>query len=231
MARLPRLAVPGHVHHVLVRGNNQQAVFADDRDREGFVELLAPLLRDWHVALHAFVLLPTQFQLLLTPSSDTGLPGLMQSIGRRHASAFNRRHGRTGTLWEGRYRSIVIEPEVHLLDCMVWMDTQPVRQQLAVQARDFAWSSCRHHLGLQAMGFVTPHTQYWLLGNTPFAREAAYAARLDAGMGAVEAVHWGEQASRGWVLGRPRFVEELQKLTPRRLTPGKPGRPAKRKPA
>jgi len=227
MARLPRLAVSGYVHHVLVRGNNGQTVFADDQDRRYFMDLLVSCVPEWRVALHAFVLLPQQLQLLLTPSNELGTPKLMQALGRRYASAFNRRHERTGTLWEGRYRSCILEPERHLLDCMVWMDTQPVRQQIVAHARDHAWSSCRHHLGLETRGFVTPHAQYWQLDNTPFAREAAYAARLETGLSQAQAAQWSEHATRGWVLGSPEFVEELQKLTPRRLTPGKAGRPRK----
>jgi putative transposase len=227
MARLPRLAVSGYAHHVLVRGNNQQAVFVDDTDRQTFVDLLGPLVREWRVALHAYVMLPNQFQLLLTPSNELGLPKLMQSLGRRYASGFNRRHQRTGTLWEGRYRSVILEPERHVLECMVWMDSQPVRRQVAAQAREYVWSSCRHHLGLQSSAFVTPHAQFWALGNTPFAREAAYAARLDAGLGDSQAAQWGEHAARGWVMGSKAFVDELQKLTPRRLAPGKAGRPRK----
>ncbi|MEN9886020.1 MAG: hypothetical protein RL758_598 [Pseudomonadota bacterium] len=230
MARLPRLAVSGYLHHVLVRGNNGQTVFFDDQDRENFVQLLAQGVTEWGVALHAFVILPNQFQLLLTPRNELGLPKLMQSLGRRYASGFNRRHGRTGTLWEGRYRSTILEPERRLLDCMVWMDTQPLRQQLATHARDYAWSTSRHHLGLQSMGFVTPHTQYWQLGNTPFAREAAYASKLESGMGEAPAAQWNAHTARGWVLGSTAFVQELQKLTPRRLTPGKAGRPRKKSP-
>jgi putative transposase len=227
MARLPRLAVSGCVHHVLVRGNNGQNVFADDQDRREFIELLADSVRNWRVALHAFVLLPNQFQLLVTPQNEMGLPKLMQAIGRRYASQFNRRHSRTGTLWEGRYRSIIIEPERHFFEGMVWMDTQPVRAKLCSQARDYLWSSCSHYLGLQSMGFITPHARYWTLGNTPFAREAAYAALLDTGVGEQAAAQWQEHAFRGWVLGGAEFVDELQKLTPRRLLPGKPGRPPK----
>lgn len=225
MARLPRLAVSGYLHHVLVRGNNQQAVFADDLDRQIFTELLAESVRNCRVALHAFVLQPTQFQLLLTPQNETGLPKLMQTIGRRHASQFNRRHGRTGTLWEGRYRSVILEAERYFLDAMVWMDTQPVRARLVAQAREYVWGSCRHHLGLQSMGMLTPHAAFWALGNTPFAREAAYAERLDAGMSDDAARQWSEHAAKGWVLGSSEFTSELQKLTPRRLSPGKPGRP------
>lgn len=227
MARLPRLAVSGYVHHVLVRGNNQEPVFRDDEDLQAFVSLLSELVPQWRVALHAYVLLPNQFQLLLTPQNELGLPKLMQSLGRRHASHFNRRHGRTGTLWEGRYRSVILEPQTHLLDCMVWMDTQPMRRHLAAQARDYIWGSCRHHLGLESTGFIGPHPCYWALGNTPFAREAAYAARLEQSLSASALERWDAESARGWAIGSPTFIDELQKLTHRRLQPGKPGRPRK----
>jgi putative transposase len=148
-------------------------------------------------------------------------------LGRSHVNAFNRSHGRTGTLWEGRYRSTVVQAERHLIDCMVWMDTAPVRSLLCAQAQYFAWSSCRHHVGVQTQAFITTHPQIWNLGNTPFAREAAYAQRLQAGLPQSTVAMLEDQCFKGWVLGDAGFIAELQKNTNRRLSKGKPGRPAK----
>jgi putative transposase len=228
MARLPRLSIPGQTHWVSARGNNGQSVFITEQDQQQFVSLMADLSKRCGVAVHAYVLLANQFQLLLTPATQEALPAFMQALGRTYVSGFNRSHARTGTLWEGRYRSTVVQGERHLIDCMVWMDTAPVRALLCAQAQDYAWSSCRHHVGVQTQSFITPHPQIWELGNTPFAREAAYAQRLQTGLTQAVLTQLQEQCAQGWVLGDTGFVAELQKLTTRRLSKGRPGRPVKR---
>ena len=93
-------------------------------------------------------------------------------MGRSYVRWFNQRHARTGTLWEGRYRSTVIEAERYLLACMVYIDLNPERARLVQNLTDWPWSSCAFHLGLRSDGLLTPHPLYWALGNTPFAREA-----------------------------------------------------------
>jgi putative transposase len=225
MARLPRLSIAGYVHHVLQRGNNRQWVFVDDADRTAMVALLDDLVRSHAVALHAYVLLPEHFHLLATPSTDDGLPRLMQALGRRYVRYFNQRHGRSGTLWEGRYRSTVLEAGAHLLPCMVALDLHPVRTGLVAQARDYPWSSHLHYAGLGVQRLLTPPSQYWALGNTPFAREQAYAQRVQDGIGAAELQALMAAVQSGWALGGAEFLAGLQKLTPRRLMRAEPGRP------
>jgi putative transposase len=118
MARLPRLTVAGHVHHVIQRGNNRQLVFARAEDRVFFLELLEQNARAIKVAVHGYVLMDDHFHLLLTPETPEGLPQLMQAIGRRYVRYFNTLQGRSGTLWEGRFRSTVLEAATQLLPCM-----------------------------------------------------------------------------------------------------------------
>ena len=110
MARLPRLSVPGFVHHAIQRGHNRQPIFADTADYKAMLVMLGEGLRQHNVALHGYVLMPDHFHLLATPEGD-GLPLLMQSLGRRYVRYFNDRHGRSGTLWDGRYRCTVIEAD------------------------------------------------------------------------------------------------------------------------
>lgn len=225
MARLPRLTLPGHLHHVIQRGNNRQPIFGDSEDYGLMLTLLADNAQKYAVAVHAYVLMGNHFHLLATPTSTDGLPQMMQAVGRRYVQHFNRRHVRTGTLWEGRYRSTVLDPERYLLPCMVYLDLNPVRAGLVPQAADYAWSSHAHWLGLRHDRLLTPHTLYWGLGNTPFAREAAYAALVQAGIGSQEQAALTDSALSGWALGRPEFVEELQKNTQRRVVRGQAGRP------
>ncbi|MFN3437941.1 MAG: transposase [Acidovorax sp.] len=225
MARLPRLTLPGHLHHIIQRGNNRQPIFGDSEDYGLMLALLADNAQKYAVAVHAYVLMGNHFHLLATPTSTDGLPQMMQAVGRRYVQHFNRRHGRTGTLWEGRYRSTVLDPERYLLPCMVYLDLNPVRAGLVPQAADYAWSSHAHWLGLRHDRLLTPHTLYWGLGNTPFAREAAYAALVQAGIGSQEQAALTDSALSGWALGQPKFVEELQKTTQRRVARGHAGRP------
>ncbi|CAN7242921.1 transposase [Acidovorax sp. LjRoot129] len=226
MARLPRLTLPGHLHHVLQRGNNRQPIFVDREDFETMLALLTDNAQRYAVAVHAYVLMGNHFHLLATPSTASGLPQMMQAVGRSYVQYFNRRHGRTGTLWEGRYRSTVLQPERYLLPCMVYLDLNPVRAGLVAQAADYLWSSHAHWLGLRVDRLLTPHALYWALGNTPFAREAAYAAAAQAGISSQEEAALTASALSGWALGEVEFVAELQKHTARRVTRGRPGRPA-----
>ena len=225
MARLPRLTLPGYPHHIIQRGNNRQMIFADAQDFEAMLALLADNAQKFAVAVHAYVLMDNHFHLLATPATAEALPLMMQAVGRSYVRYFNQRHGRTGTLWEGRYRSTLIETERYLLACMVYIDLNPVRAAMVAQPAAWPWSSHAHYLGQRSDKLVTPHALYWALGNTPFAREAAYAALVQAGIGSAEQAALTDAALRGWALGDANFVAELQKKSPRRVAKARPGRP------
>jgi putative transposase len=228
MARLPRLSVAGHAHHVVQRGNDGQAIFRDEADRRQMLQLLETQAREHRVALHAYVLMDNHVHLLLTPATAEGLPKMMQAVGRRYVRWFNDRHGRSGTLWEGRYRSTVIEAERHLLPCMAYIDLNPVRAGLVAHAADHPWSSHAHYIGQRTDRLVTPHALYWALGNTPFAREVAYTRLVAEGLTQQQQEALTDSAFKGWALGGPEFMAALQKQTARRLSKGKAGRPAGR---
>lgn len=225
MARLPRLTLPGYPHHIIQRGNNRQVIFVDAQDFETMWQLLVESGKKFGVAVHAYVLMNNHFHLLATPSTNEALPLMMQAVGRSYVRYFNNRHARTGTLWEGRYRSTVIETERYLLACMVYIDLNPVRAGMVAHPRDWHWSSHAHHRGLRADSLVTPHGLYWALGNTPFAREAAYGELLQSGISNSQEMALTDAALRGWALGEVKFVDEIQKKLTRRVTKSKPGRP------
>lgn len=225
MARLPRLTLPGQPHYVVQRGNNLQAIFLDGQDYAAMKNLLREMGRRFGVDMHAFILLPNQLHLLVTPETAEGLPLFMQSVGRSYVRSFNNRHGRSGTLWEGRYRATVLEPQAWLLPAMVVLESQAVAQGVAGRAVDYGWSSARHNAGAQTDGMLRLHPAYWRLGDTPFAREAAYAMLLDRGVTEeVQEVVLGA-AMKGWVLGGESFVQGLQQRTERRLSRQRAGRP------
>ncbi len=225
MARLPRLSLPHEAHLVTLRGHNGQPVFVDGEDRQAFLSLLAEHAERERVLVHAYALMDERILLLLTPQEEGALSRCMQGVGRSYGRRFNRRHGRSGTLWEGRFRSAVIQPERYLLPVMVFMDLDPVRAGRATGPQAYPWSSHGHYTGLRHDRWVTPHPLVWALGNTPFAREAAYARLLQEGLppGVQQALE--ATALSGWVLGDAGFLARLRERTPRRLVKARPGRP------
>ena len=225
MARLSRLTIAGLPHHILQRGHNLSTIAADPADFETLRRLLAEQAREAGVALHAYVFMDNHFHLLATPKDDVGLARMMQGFGRRYVRYFNQRHGRSGTLWEGRYRCAVLQAETWLLICMAYLDLNPVRAGQVERPQDWAWSSHGHYVGAVVDKMVSPHSLAWSLGNTPFAREQGYAQAVERGVSAVEQRALVDSAVHGWALGDEAFLAGLQKQTPRRLSRGKPGRP------
>lgn len=225
MARLPRLTVPDYPHHIIQRGNNRQPIFLGRADREHFLGLLAESARKFEVAIHAYVLMDNHFHLLATPRSGTGIPLMVQAVGRRYVQDFNRLHGRTGSLWEGRYRSTLIQTDRYLLACMAYIELNPVRAGMVERPEDFVWSSHAHHIGLRSDPLVTPHALYWGLGNTPFAREAAYREFVQAGVSRQTQHDLSESALKGWALGDEAFTTALGRQTERRTRRAQAGRP------
>jgi putative transposase len=225
MARLPRLAVPGHPHHLIQRGNNRQAIFADAQDCERFLAELGDLLKVHGVALHAYVLMPNHVHLLATPASKDSLSKLMQALGRRYVGWFNRRHQRTGGLFEGRFRTSVIEADRYLLACSRYIELNPVRAGLVPTAEGYRWSSLAHYLGLRIDPLITEHPLVWSLGNTPYERQAAYRALFDAGLSGEVTEQIRFAVHHGWGLGTPAFLQACSAAVPRRLAPRRAGRP------
>lgn len=227
MARLARVTVPGYPYHIIQRGNNRQIVFASVADRQVLLDLLLEGAGKFGVAVHAYVLMDNHFHLLATPQAANSLSLMMQSVGRRYVRYFNDRQRRTGTLWEGRYKSALIQTDRYLLACMVYFDLNPVRAGLVAQAQEYAWSSHGHYAGLRIDKLVSPHALLWELGNTPFARESSYRELVQAGVTAQQQAALTQSVMSGWALGDPDFVEGLQKTTGWRLSKASPGRPAR----
>jgi len=200
MARLPRSKAAGYPHHLIQRGNNRQAVFAEVADYARYLQLLHEISTAHHVAVHAYVLMTNHVHLLVTPDEDDGVSLFMQALGRRYVRWFNDRHERTGTLWEGRFRSTVIAADRYFLACMRYIELNPVRAGLAAGPADYRWSSNAHHIGRSVDPVISDHALFWALGNTPFERQSAYQALfevplLDEGMDEIR-----RATNRGWAL-------------------------------
>lgn len=225
MARLPRLALAGELHQVALRGHNGSAVFVDEADRTDFLGMLHQASLEQGVAIHAYALLDAEVRLLATPARTESLGRLMQSLGRRYVVAFNRRHARRGTLWEGRFRSSVVEASNWLLDATVLLEGLPLQAGLVAVAGDWRWSSAAHHLGRLRDPVVTEHGAYWQLGNTPFERESAHARLLAQGVSPARMEALEQALRRGHALGGGAFLARLAETTLRPLIAKPRGRP------
>lgn len=223
MSRLARLYLPGFAQLVLQRGHNRQAIFLDEQDLLTYRAHLREASREAQVSLHAYVLMPNHIHLLATASEEKGMGKMMQNIGRRYVRYFNDRHARTGTLWEGRYRSTVVEPHEYLIECCQYIEQNPVRAQLVQEPQHYLWSSCLHHLGRETDPLISDHTLFWNLGNTPFERQMAYQKRLEQGLDAQKLAQIRFAAPRGWLLGQ--VDQSLLAQSSRRPDPLPRGRP------
>jgi len=228
MARLPRLVIPGQPHYLVLRGNNAQALAVDDDDRRRLLALLRDAARERQVAVHAYSLLDSELHLLLVPPTAAAPAAMVQALGRRYVPGFNRRHGRSGALWQGRFAAGVVEAGAHSLDCMCLIDSLAVLRGQASAADGSPWSSAPHHLGKRHDVLLSDPAEFWALGNTPFEREAAYAARLQHGVDAQRAAQLLHAALKGWAVGSPAFLEDAARNTGRPLRPRRRGRPARR---
>lgn len=202
-----------------------QVAFVDDDDRNAFLVTLDAAASLERVSIHAYSLLDREVVLLVTPAEADSLSRVMQAVGRSYVAAFNRRHQRRGTLWEGRFRSTVVDEQAFLIDAMRWLEWRPVIADEAHNAYDYPWSSAGHHIGRRGASIVTDHPRFWQLGNTPFEREATYRALLELQMGSDRMSQIESALLKGWPLGSQTFIEAIGKLTTRRVQPMARGRP------
>jgi putative transposase len=231
MARQPRLVLPNQPHHILQRGNDNQIIFRDDEDHQRFHDWLRESAKFYHVAIHAYVLMPNHLHLLATPSDEEGLAAMMQKVGRLYVPWFNNKYGRSGTLFQGRFRTSVIDPDAYFLACILYIELNPLRSQLAFDPLDYPWSSYAHHAGVRPDPLITDHVKYWQLGNTPFQREAAFIELAQQGMSGQELDTINAALLKGAPLGSHQFKVELEHKTKRQILPAKRGRPFKVKAA
>ena len=227
MARLPRLAIAGHLHHLVQRGHNGQPFVLDDEDGSYFLACLQESAALHRVRIHAYALMPASLQLLATPPEAHSLSRMMQSLGRRYAAVFNRRHQRSGGLWDGRYRAAPVEAAQHLLSLMRYIDALPTSQGLSLRVQDYPWSSAAHHLGARRDPLVSDHAGFWAMGNTPFERDQRYARFLEEGVSPQERQAIEAAVQGSWPLGSDAFKAALAKHTTQPLVPRPRGRPKK----
>lgn len=174
MARRPRLVLPAVPLHIIQRGNNRNPCFAGETDYLVYLSLLRQYAAASACQIHAYVLMTNHVHLLLSSGSRDGPSMLMRRLGQHYVQYFNRRHGRTGTLWEGRFRSCLVEQERYLLICHRYIELNPVRAHMVNDPGAYPWSSFRTNALGEENALITPHVVYAGLGKHAAERRSAY---------------------------------------------------------
>lgn len=225
MARQPRLIVPDIALHIVQRGVDRQDCFSEETDRLVYLSLLRELCAETRCAVHAYCLMTNHVHLMLTPATDDGPSVLMRKVGQRYVPYFNRRYGRTGTLWEGRFKSCLVESARYVLGCHRYIECNPVRAGMARDPGEYPWSSHHGNVGLAVDVLLTPHAEYMALGLTASAGRAAYRSLFDTPQdpAVVQAIR--EATNGGYPLVGEALKRKLAKHARRTLEPRKPGPP------
>jgi len=225
MARLPRIAPVGIPLHLIQRGNNRQVCFNSDEDCDAYIGWLKKYSHQYEVDVHAWVLMTNHVHLLCTPQKENGVSRMMQSLGRCYVRYFNDKYQRTGTLWEGRYKSCLVQAEQYLLEVYRYIELNPVRAGMVDDPGEYSWSSYQINALGRTSDLCAPHPEYLKLGTSRDERLASYRALFQCHM--EDGVLAGIRANTnsGLAIGHERFKDEIEALTGRRLKPKKAGRP------
>lgn len=227
MARRPRIDLPGIPQHVVQRGNDRQPCFFTDADRHCYLQNLREIALRERCQVHAYVLMTNHVHLLVTPETSGQVARLMQALGRRYVRYVNDRYRRTGTLWEGRYKSSLVDRDTYLLRCYRYIELNPVRARMCADPADYPWSSHAANAFGRDDVVVHPHPNYRALGATKEERCAAYRAIAMETLADedIEAIRLHLQ--RQHALGSDRFRAAIEAQLARPAGPLKIGRPRK----
>lgn len=223
MARLPRIALLGQPQHVILRGNNRQEIFCTDADYRFFLEKLQATCDAHACDIHAYVLMTNHVHLLIAAQRESGLSKAMQSLGRYYVQYFNYCYKRTGTLWEGRYKSALVDSETYLLTCMRYIELNPVRAMMVEHPSAYPWSSYAANAIGRENPLIKQHELYRRLGRTPEQRQSAYRQLFRQHLGAATLASIRDATNKAWVLGSERFKQSIQKQLYRRVAPKSKG--------
>ena len=217
MARMARVYIPNTAQLVHVRGINGAAVFFSEADYAQWLSIVRSIAPVYELDIHAYALLENSVYLLVTARNDKALGQFMQDLGRRYVRYVNGQYQRTGTLWEGRYRTGYIQDVPYVLQAYVWLDGLSQH------------SSRTQHLGHYVHSFLREHAQYWQLGNTPFERQTRYAQLIEQGITQNTRKALEHTVQTGWMLGDDALLAQIEEQTGRRVRPAARGRPRKEK--
>lgn len=225
MARKSRIGLPGVPQHVVQRGNNKQACFFNEADYFYFLDTLYQCLEDNGCLLHAYILMSNHVHLLVTPETTAGISMLMRDIGRKYVRYFNDTYGRTGTLWEGRFKSSLVDSERYCLSCYRYIELNPVAAKMVLVPEDYPWSSYHTNALGEDSDLVTPHATWLSLGKNDDCRQMAYRELFKVRLSTedIEALRFG--VSKQLPVGSVEFKAKIESAISVRLGTGKRGRP------
>jgi len=225
MPRRARVSLPNIPHHIVQRGNNRQACFFKDTDRQLYLEWLAEYAEHNQCKVHAYVLMSNHVHLLATPEVGGAIGQMMKQLGQRYVQYINRTYQRSGTLWEGRYKSCLTLEEDYLMVCYRYIELNPVRAGMVELPEHYPWSSYRANGLGEASDLISVHEVYQRLGMLANERREAY-RELFAQQLPSRIVDEIRDATNGnYVLGTAEFRNQVEQLLGRRAGPGVPGRP------
>ncbi len=223
MARLARMNLPDVPQHIIQRGNNRQAIFFADEDYTFYLDRLKHYAGQYNVAVHAFILMTNHVHLLVTQRTKTGVSQMMQSLGRVYVRHINLTYKRSGTLWEGRYKSSLIDSTRYLLLVSRYIELNPVRAHMVVRPAEYPWSSFRGNAMDKQISLLTPHACYLDLGRDMAQRQEAYVALFDHNMIDRDIADIRDTTNKGWVLGNEQFKQQIARTLERRVAPKQRG--------
>jgi putative transposase len=226
MPRTSRLVLPGVALHVIQRGNNRQECFRRDSDYLLYLLHLHELAAKHGCAVHAYCMMTNHVHLLLTPSTEGALSTLMQNLGQRYVQYINRTYGRSGTLWEGRYRSCIAESAHYVLACYRYIELNPVRAGMVHQPSKYPWSSYRANADGVNDRLLSAHAEYLGLGQNHDARLRAYRGLFQEVLEPSLLERIRDATNGGYPLGSESFTSALKFEKGCKLVPGRPGRRA-----
>jgi putative transposase len=227
MPRKQRFYVPGVPVHVVQRGNNRGDIFFVEDDYSVYLDWLKEAADRYGCEVHAYVLMTNHVHILASPKERDSISRMMQYVGRRYVPYINHTYGRSGTLWEGRYKASLVQDDGYFLACMRYIELNPVRANIAKTAAAYRWSSYAANASGRRNAIITPHAAYLALGKDDAKRRAAYKSlfrsRLDSAM--LEGIRSAWQT--GTPLGDERFKHRIEKTLKMKVGYAKRGRPRK----
>jgi len=225
MVRLSRISPDDIPVHIIQRGNNRQDCFVSDEDYAAYAGWLKEYSFKCSVDIHAWVMMSNHVHLLCTPHVEGGISRMMQGLGRRYVQYFNFKYGRSGTLWEGRFRSCLVQEERYLLEVYKYIELNPVRAEMVADPGEYRWSSYQVNGLGKASALCTPHQEFLSLGKKPGTRQKNYRKFFGQHLGGEVLEEIRTNTHKGMAVGEDHFKEEIGKLTGRRLKSKKRGRP------
>lgn len=219
MARLPRLSLAGVPQHVVQRGNNRQVCFFSEEDYAVYLDKLREYSKKYEIQVHSFVLMTNHVHLLLTPKEPDGVSRLVQSLGRYYVRYINQTYERTGTLWEGRYKSTLIDSERYFLIVSRYIELNPVRAKMVNHPAEYPWSSFQRNALGKRIALITPHVCYQSLGKTNKRRQEAYQSLFKQQIPEYTLREIRDAINKAWVLGDIGFKKKIEAQTGRRASP------------